>query len=307
MRPSRSTRTCPASNSVVRRRVGLATYGRAPGLAPDDQLLLPALSACGVDAEPVVWSSRGTVWTAFDAVVIRSCWDYHLHGAAFHAWLDRLEESEVVVWNSPALVRWNADKKYLVDLAARGVATIPTRVVSRGRAGDVERIVDEEQWPRFVIKPAVSASGFETYALDAPVDPMARDTIARVVAVGDALVQPFADEVPRDGEYSFTFIDGAYSHATLKRATNGEFRVQTEHGGSVEVVSPPPRLIEDAARVLASLPEMPLYARVDGIARDGVFVLMELELIEPNLFLGFAPGSADRMAQAIVGKLHASS
>ena len=97
-------------------------------------------------------------------------------------------------------VRWNADKRYLLDLDARGVATIPTRIVSRGRLGEVERIVAEEAWPRFVIKPAVSASGFETYALDAPIDASARETIARVVSAGDVLVQPFADEIPRDGE-----------------------------------------------------------------------------------------------------------
>lgn len=287
----------------MKRRVGLATYGRAPLLAPDDQLLVPVLESLGVAAEPVVWSSRAQVWTAFDAIVIRSCWDYHLHCAAFHAWLDQLEHNGVIVWNSPATIRWNADKRYLLDLAQRGVATIPTRLVPRGRVGDVERIVAEESWARFVIKPAISASGFETYALDAPIDPTARETITRVVSAGDALVQPFADEVPRHGEFSFTFVDGAYSHATLKRATAGEFRVQTEHGGSVERVEPAAPLIEQAARTLASLPSVPLYARVDGIAQDGAFVLMELELIEPNLFLGLAPGSTERLAEAIVRRL----
>lgn len=267
---------------------------------------MPVLASLGIDAEPVVWSSRATVWTAFDAIVIRSCWDYHLHGAAFHAWLDRLEQSGVVVWNSPATVRWNADKRYLLDLDARGVATIPTRIVPRGRLGEVERIVAEEAWPRFVIKPAVSASGFETYALESPIDASARETIARVVSVGDALVQPFADEVPRDGEISFTFIDGEYSHATLKRAITGtgEFRVQTEHGGTVELFVPPEELIGQAAKTFASLPDVPLYARVDGIAREGAFVLMELELIEPNLFLEFAAGSAERMGEAIARRLN---
>src|SRR5512133_4186868 len=105
---SRRIRTCAASSSAVKRRVGIATYGRAPHLAPDDQLLLPALEACGVDAEPVVWSSRSSVWTAYDAILIRSCWDYHLHSAAFHEWLDRLEQGGATVWNAPSLVRWNA-------------------------------------------------------------------------------------------------------------------------------------------------------------------------------------------------------
>ena len=289
----------------MRRRIGIATYGRAPLLAPDDQLLVPVLSSLGIDAEPVVWSNRAAVWTAFDAVVIRSCWDYHLHSAAFHAWLDRLEESGVVVWNSHATIRWNADKKYLLDLDARGVPTIPTRLVPRGRLGEVEQIVEEEKWPRFVIKPAVSASGFETYALMSPIDASARDTIARVVSVGDALVQPFVDEIPRDGELSVIFIDGEYSHTTLKCAATatGEFRVQTEHGGTVQSFTPPPELIEQAAATFASLDEVPLYARVDGITREGQFVLMELELIEPNLFFAWAEGSAERLGRAIARRL----
>jgi len=289
----------------MHRRVGLATYGRAPLLAPDDQPLIPILASLGIDTEPVVWSSRATVWTAFDAVVVRSCWDYHLHGAAFHAWLDRLEETGVVVWNSPATLRWNADKRYMLDLEAHGVATIPTRIVPRGRLGEVERIVAENEWPRFVIKPAVSASGFETYAIDSPIDASARETIARVVSAGDALVQPFAEEIPRDGEISLMFIDGEYSHATLKRAMTGtgEFRVQTEHGGTVDPHTAPPDLIEQAAKALSFLPDIPLYARVDGISRDSRFVLMELELIEPNLFFSHCAGSAERMGEAIARRL----
>ena len=121
----------------------------------------------------------------------------------------------------------------------------------------------------------------------------ARSTsLQRVRDVGDVLVQPFADEVPRDGEYSFTFIDGAFSHATIKRATAGEFRVQTEHGGRVDRVEASESLVAQAARVLGVLPEMPLYARVDGIARGDAFLLMELELIEPNLFLEYEDGAA---------------
>jgi glutathione synthase/RimK-type ligase-like ATP-grasp enzyme len=289
----------------VSRRVALATYGGAPQLAPDDQLLLPALAALGVSGEPVVWSDDATIWTEFDAVVIRSCWDYHLHFADFLAWLGRVDASGTTVWNSSSLVRWNSDKRYLLDLARRGVATIPTMIVPRGRAADVEALANAEGWTRFVLKPTVSASGYETYALRTALDDAARDVVMHVTTIGDALLQPFVDEVSQDGEYSFTFIDGAFSHATLKRATPGgdEFRVQTEHGGSVEPVEAPAALIEQATHVLRVLPEPPLYARVDGIARGSAFLLMELELIEPNLFLGESSGAAERLAAAIVRRL----
>lgn len=287
----------------MRRRVALATYERAPGLAPDDRLLIPALEACGATVEPVVWSSDATEWETFDAVVIRSCWDYHLHIDAFRAWLDRLEAIPVPVYNSLGLVRWNADKRYLLDLARRGVPTIPTSVVRRNHPEDIDRVLADTGWRRFVIKPTISASGYETYALRTPLTDEARQAVVRVTAVGDALVQPFVEEVPRDGEYSFTFIDAAYSHATLKRATAGEFRVQTEHGGSADPVAPSKELIEQAARVLEALDEVPLYARVDGVVRENAFLLMELELIEPNLFLEFGTGAAERMARAIVARV----
>jgi glutathione synthase/RimK-type ligase-like ATP-grasp enzyme len=288
----------------VRPHVALATYQLAPNLAPDDQPLVPALAALGVLADAVVWSDSGVNWSAFDAVIIRSCWDYHRHIDEFRDWIERLESLKIPVWNSPRLVRWNADKRYLLDLAAKGVATVPTIIIPADTPeSDVEAIVLAEGWWQVVIKPAISASGHETYALRVPFDGDARANVASAVRAGSVLVQPFAEEVARDGELSFTFIDGALSHATLKRAAPGEFRVQAEYGGSAEPVTVPEQLAEQARRVLHALPESPLYARVDGISRDGAFLLMELELIEPHLFLAHATGAADRLATAIVRRL----
>lgn len=285
------------------RRIALATYEGAPELAPDDRALVPALASIDIETKAVVWSDSTVDWTAFDAVIVRSCWDYHLRLDEFRSWLDRLEAAAVATFNSPSLIRWNADKRYLLDLARRGVATIPTMVVSGGTADDVGRVAAAEEWSRVVIKPAVSASGYETYALDAPFDPGAAAIAGRVASLGDMLVQPFAREVPRDGEYSFTFIDGEFSHATIKRAAPTEFRVQTEHGGSVAAIEAPPGLVTQARAVLRALPEIPLYARVDGIARESAFLLMELELIEPNLFLEFSNGAAERLVSAIKRRL----
>jgi glutathione synthase/RimK-type ligase-like ATP-grasp enzyme len=288
------------------RRVALATYEGAPRLAPDDQLLPPALETLGIHGEPVVWSNQRVKWDDFDAVVIRSCWDYHLRFAEFLAWLAVLEASGVAVLNSPKLVRWNAEKRYLLDLAQRGVATIPTMIVPRGRARDVEPLAIAEGWNHFVLKPTVSASGYETHSLRTPLDDESHTLVAQVTRLGDALLQPFVEEVSRNGEYSFTFIDGEFSHTTLKRATDGEFRVQTEHGGSVEPVDATAALVDQAQHVLRALPETPLYARVDGVARDDAFLLMELELIEPNLFLAEGKGAPERLAKAIVRRLSRS-
>ena len=284
-------------------RVALATYAGAPGLAPDDRLLIPALERLEINARPVVWSDRSAIWRDFDAVVLRSCWDYHLRVGEFEEWLGALERAEVRLWNPAPMVRWNADKRYLLDLTGRGVPTVPTMIAPRGRADAVESIAAAEGWTRFVVKPAVSASGYETYALRLPLDAEARNTIARVAGIGDVLVQPFASEVAESGELSFTFFDGAFSHAAVKRARPGEFRVQTEHGGTVHSIVVDRTLVAQATDVIESLGERPLYARVDGIARRDALLLMELELIEPNVFMSYQADAADRFAAAIHRRL----
>lgn len=286
----------------MRPRIALATYEHAPGLAPDDQLLLPVLAEHGIDAEPAVWSSEDVIWETFDGVVIRSCWDYHVRYEEFRAWLDRLDASRLPVFNAPALVAWNSTKHYLAELAARGVRTIPTRIVPRGRHSDIGAMLADEGWERFVIKPAISASGYETHAF-ARYDDDAKAEVARVVQLGDTLVQPFVDEIPSEGELSLIFIDGKFSHSAIKRAKAGEFRVQTEHGGSVAPVDVDSSVIEQAARVLAALDERPLYARVDGVVQSGEFALMELELIEPNLFFELRPDSLADFAGALGRRL----
>lgn len=287
----------------MRPRIALATYEQAPSLAPDDRPLPSALARAGIDSEPAVWSSDAVIWETFDGVIVRSCWDYHLRYEEFRAWLERLDASRLPIWNSVASIEWNSHKSYLIDLERRGVPIVPTRLVEGAGADTIERLVHDERWSRFVLKPAVSASGYETHALDASSERETRRIIEKAAARGAVLVQPFVDEIPTHGEHSLIFIDGAFSHAAIKRASGSEFRVQTEHGGSVEGIDVESWLIEAGARVLATLPEVPLYARVDGVVRGDQFLLMELELIEPNLFLELLPGSYERLAEAVRGRL----
>src|SRR5262245_9275361 len=134
------------------RHVALATYEGAPNLSPDDQALTPQLARLGLTVRAPVWSDVTVDWGPCDAVIVRSCWDYHLRIGEFRAWLERLETLGLVVLNSPALMRWNADKRYLLDLARRGVTTIPTVVVSSGCGDDVARVAVAEGWEHIVIK-----------------------------------------------------------------------------------------------------------------------------------------------------------
>jgi hypothetical protein len=265
--------------------IALVTCARLPQLTEDDRLLAAALQEGGAEARAVVWADPTVDWTSFDAIVVRSTWDYHLRIDEFLAWLDQLEACDARVWNPVPLLRWNADKSYLREL---DVPRVPTAFVHRG--GDVRAAMREHGWHCAVVKPNVSATAFETFIIDAE-QPCQ-------LATRDVLVQPFIDEVVRDGEWSLLFFGGVYSHAVLKRARAGDFRVQNDFGGTAEVRDPGAAIVESAARALAAAPPT-LYARVDGVVIAGVFTLMELELIEPVLFLREHPEAAARLARQV--------
>lgn len=253
----------------------------------------------------MVWDDRGVRWNQFDAVVIRSCWDYHTRLAEFMEWLDRLEHHGVPVWNPPALLRWNADKTYLRDLAARGIPIVPTRWVSRGEAASLRGVLLAESWRDAVVKPAVSAAAFHTWRVTAEEAAAADPRFRALVAERSVLVQAFVPEIERGGEWSFCFFGGVFSHAVLKRPRPGEFRVQEAHGGTAAPAQAEPELVAQAEAVIAALPTASVYARVDACLVAGQLRLMELEVLEPSLFLDLEPRAADRFAGAIAAtRLH---
>ncbi len=289
----------------MRRRIALATCAEYPRLCDDDRALLPALTGVGLAAEIRDW--RGTEdWGAFDAVLLRSTWDYFERPAEFLAWLASLERAGVRCFNEPALVRWNADKRYLRDLAAKGVATVETLWFEPGpgvTAASVAARVAAQGWDDVVVKPAVSAGAWRTHRLRRADLPGAGAILDEVLAAGALLVQPFLPEVVVDGEHSLLFFDGEFSHAALKRAKAGDYRVQWTHGGTQVAEAVSADLVRQARAVLDAAPSPGLYARVDGIVRDGRFILMELEQIEPYLFFGQAPDACGRLARALRARL----
>lgn len=261
-------------------RVCLVTWRGLPDLAPDDRLLRDALIGRGAAVDVCVWDDPLVDWRSYDAVVLRSTWDYHLRVGEFRRWLDGLDG--VRLWNPATLVRANIHKSYLLDLASRGVPVVPTLLLRRG---------DQHVAPgRSVVKPVVSATAFGTFVVEEGQTIRASD--------GDLLVQPFLREVIEEGEWSLVFFGSHFSHAMLKRPADGDFRVQHDFGGSASRVAAPAELVDGAAAVLATLAGPWLYARVDGVRAGGRFLLMELELTEPSLFLDEA--SAARFAEAIV-------
>lgn len=280
-------------------RVALATCRQVPALTDDDRLLPPALAALGAQAEAVTWDDGAADWTRYDRVVLRSVWDYHLRPDAFGAWLAAREREGAAMCNPPALVRWNAHKSYLRELGAGGVATIETAWLARGSAAALGALMDGRGWADVVVKPAVSASAYRTFRAGRAEAAARQTDLDAILAEGDALVQPFASEIA-EGEWSLVFLGGAFSHAVRKRPAASDFRVQEELGGRASTEDPGPALVTQARAALAAAPGRAAYARVDGIVRGGAFVLMELELIEPVLYLARHPEAPARLAAAIL-------
>jgi glutathione synthase/RimK-type ligase-like ATP-grasp enzyme len=282
-------------------RVALVTCAEFPNLSPDDRLLIPELAGRGIHAEPVIWSDVSIRWTEFAAVVIRSCWDYFRDIASFRRWLDHLDATGVRVVNSTDVIRWNIDKSYLIQLADRGVATLPT--IHFSDVTELEGALAATGWPVTVLKPRISADGHETLVASVPLDVDGRAHAVRLVSEGGGLAQPFAPEFKREGEWSLVFFDNQFSHGVRRHPAGDDFRVQSRYGGWSEADTPSAALIATAAEVLAVVRGENAYARVDGVDRGGAFLLTELELAEPSLFLDCAAEAPARFADAIVRRL----
>lgn len=279
--------------------IAFVTYRALPQLSEDDRLAVTELRQQGATVESAVWDSPLVDWQAYDAVVIRSTWDYTERADDFEGWLAHLEHRAVALWNPPALVRWNMDKRYLLDLEDRGVATVPTFVAECGSGTTLADVTEQTGWEAMVYKPSISASAARTARVTAGDAEAHESAFAALVASRDMLVQPFVPEIITDGEWSLLFFGGEYSHAVRKRTGAGDFRVQRELGGSLDGEVPRAGLIAQAEAIVAHLPAPWLFARVDACERDGSLLLMELELIEPDLFLSYHPAAPRRFATAV--------
>ncbi|WP_336037744.1 ATP-grasp domain-containing protein [Halobacterium yunchengense] len=288
--------------------VGVVTGPRRPDLSAGGRALADELRARGATVDPVVWTDLDDL-ADVDALVLRSCWDYHERIADFRAWLEGVDAADAALLNPVRVVRWNVHKSYLRDLAEAGVDVLDTAFVERGSDRALRSVLEARGWEDAVVKPAVgtsSAGAFRTTRADAAAD---RERFASLVADGDVLVQRFAPEI-RDGERSLAFLGGAFSHAYRRVPADGDFRAHPSFDATVEQYDPADATVAaaraalDAVEDAVGVPPAALpYARVDGVRRDGGFVLMELELVEPWLGLHEVDGAADRLADAVAAAL----
>ena len=241
-----------------------------------------ALEAAGMTVEPRAWNGGGD-FAGFDLILPLVAWGYHKAQGAWHAWLDYAEQARWPVANPVPLLRWNSDKAYLAELCAAGVPTVPSMTIEQLDEGALDQ-ARAAFGDDLVIKPLVSASAYGTHRLGAA------DPLPESVRGWRMLAQPWLPSITASGEWSLIYFDGAFSHAVAKLPRPGEFRVQPEHGGIITQCDPPANAREVADAALAEAPTPSTYARVDLVrGNEGMLQVIELELIEPALWLDHAP------------------
>lgn len=253
-----------------------------------------ALRDAGAQVVPVPWTEPRDL-TGFDLILPLVAWGYHLKHAEWLAFLDQLEAARLPVINPPALLRWNSDKAYLAELGRAGVPVVPTLEVDHLNEAALAAAAGVLGSDELVVKPPISASAWGTFRLHG------QDRIPTEVHGKRMLIQPWVNSVTETGEYSLILFGGELSHCVAKLPRNGDFRVQPEHGGTNAAVPAPDGALEIARAALAEAPAAATYARVDLLVGNyGGLQVIELELIEPALFLHCAPEAKPQFAQAVL-------
>jgi hypothetical protein len=273
--------------------------GNTDGWEIDSDLSFEPMAELGWSVDMLPWRTEGVDWDVYDAVYICTPWDYPDDADAFLALLESIDRSTAVLVNDISLVRWTIPKTYLRDLEARGAAIVPSLWYDEFDANMLRGFFDAHQTDRIIIKPVVSTNANNTFLLDRDVSPDVIEALRTTFAARPFVVQPFVENVQTEGEYSLFFFSNEFSHAILKTPKDSDFRVQEEHGARVIAADPEPALLETATGVLGLVEPMPVYARCDFIrGPDERFLLMELEVVEPSLYLRMDEAAPMRFARA---------
>ncbi|ELT90269.1 hypothetical protein CAPTEDRAFT_205047 [Capitella teleta] len=301
----------PVRSEKMSHLVALVTPCAKPSAGDDpfsrDDILIAELHRRQVKVESLDWDDPEAIWKRFDLVIIRSTPDYHQRSDEFIQWLTKMASDGVKLGNPYNLCKWNINKKYLKDFAAKGVKIVPTEFVT-DTGSSLKQIMKQRRWNTAVIKPSIGANAFMLYkvASSEAAEHFEEILVTMIRKHGGGMVQLFMDSIHTSGEWSLVFFDGKFSHAANKVPQDG-FKTQEQSADSMSCSEEPPKYVLRAGvRVIRHLPTTPLYARVDLMVGDShtrEVVLSELELIEPSLYLGHCKSAAARFADAIMKKL----
>lgn len=277
-------------------KIAVATYDKLPDLTFNDQLLIPIFRENGYTVSPEIWDNSEVDWSSFDIVLIRSTWDYYLKPVKFKNWISQFINSKTRLINSAEMVLKNSHKFYLKELAEKGVNIIPT--VFSSEKIELEKL---KMWEKIVIKPAVSAGSHETEIFE--VNMLTQEVLDNKTRTGDWLFQPFLEEIKDAGEISMLFFGGNFSHAIQKVPKSGDFRVQKQFGAQYLKFEPSTTLLSIAKNIVEIAGKESVYARIDGVMTQNGFLLMEVEMIEPDLFFEHTLDGPNRFVEAVLKEL----
>lgn len=275
-------------------RIALVTCERPIERDDDLDFVVPALKRKGVEVEVPGWSDPKVDWSSFDLAMISSTWDYFERQDEFRSWL-RSTAKATRLQNPLGLVEWNLDKRYLIELEAAGVPSIETIWVEPGGEEEAAGEISQLGWEQVVIKPVIDLGARNLVRVGAE---LVEEMLERYDV--PTLAQPYLPSIATEGEISVIFVGGEISHALRKLPARGDFRVQPQYGGTHEAEEVGPNVVEIAERAIAVAPTDPLYARVDIVTTDEGPAVIELELIEPALYLDTAPHRAETLARALM-------
>ncbi len=267
------------------------------------KLIVDALEAKGYSVTVTYWDNPDYDWSQTRAVVFRTIWDYFERFEEFSVWMESVKTQTQLI-NSYELVQWNIDKHYLLDLEKKDIAIVPTVYVDTGAYQTIEAVCEARGWSDVVIKPAIAGGAFHTHKVLQSERANYEVLFKELVAERDMLIQPFIKSIATRGEASLMIFNGEYTHAILKKAKAGDYRVQDDWGGTVHPYEPSEEEIAFAQACFTSCPSLPVYGRADILWDDGGGILLgELEIIEPELWVRNAPESAGVFAQGILEKI----
>lgn len=282
------------------KRIAFVTCSTKPDFADDDLETAKLLRQRGISVQPIPWDGDQINWQSFDKVIVRSCWNYHLHPNKFTEWLDALEAQHVNLFNPVNVIQRNLHKKYLQSLSQQGVPLPPTTWLAKGTSLNLASFMEEKDWQKAVVKPAISATAHNTFVSTLSEAAHHQEAFNTLLIQNDLLVQKFMDEVQQEGEWSLIYFNKKFSHAVLKKPAKDDFRVQDNFGGTSNLQNPPQFALRQAEKIFSLIDEPLLYARVDGIISNDQFLLMELELIEPVLFLTHSEKATHKFVEEIL-------
>lgn len=291
-------------NTGTNHRIAFLSMHSLEDFVCDDELTIPLLNEKGISVEAVDWRAE-TDWSQFDLVIIRSTWDYQDDKDRFLNVLKAIEASDTRLLNSAEVVHWNIDKRYLQQLQELGVRIVPTTWFDGFDRELIQREIESLDCEELIMKPNVSANADNTFRFPKQNwnDVSWQQQLESVFRDRGWMLQPFVDSILTQGEYSLFYIDGKFTHAITKTPKTGDFRVQEEHGGLIELYEPNDDVKELGAQNLEKIDFDLLYARVDFVQHEGEMCVMEIELIEPALYFRFSPFSVERFADAVESRL----